>query len=267
METQVKKHVSFSETKLYSECAYRHKIEYIDGNKSPQTIHLIFGSAVHDAIDEHIKTQKPTWLTMCRKVRNWIRENPEDKYFGTLNSSDWCKQALGIYAGVFSWLQDEFSGAQIVGTEIDLYEPMELIAGPPGRLSDELNFKGFIDIVLKDSEGIYHICDFKTTSWGWNLEKRSDTIKQYQLTLYKRFYCEKFKIPVEKVKTHFILLKRTPAKNSKIAELITISSGNKKIQNANAWLNKNVKSMKSGMKIKNRTSCKFCPWHGTSSCT
>lgn len=275
MSEETKKHVSFSEVKLYSECSFRHHIEYTQGFKSPKNIHLVFGNAVHDAIDAHLKTQKPTWLTMCRTILHWCRENPNCEIWdskqkkltpGILNGPEWASQALGIYREVFSWLQDEFHLAEIVGTEVDLYEPIAGLTEPPRALSDEINFKGFIDIVLKDKDGIYHICDFKTTSWGWDLDKRKDTIKQYQLTLYKKFYCQKFNIPAEKVKTHFILLKRTPAKSAKRAELFSITSGNVKIKNANAWLSKNTKLMKSKVILKDRTSCEYCPWKGSEKC-
>ncbi len=273
---EVKKHVSFSEVKLYSECQYRHYIEYTLGNKQPQTIHLIFGNAVHDAIDEHVKTKKETWIAMGKKIYKWARANPDIQEWdpktktlvaGKLDPAQWTKQAFNIYKDIFSWLETEFPGATIVETESYLYEHMKSLTEPPRPLSEEVFFKGFIDMVLKDKDGIYHVIDFKTTSWGWDRDKRSDTKKQYQLTLYKKFWCEKNNIDPALVKTHFVLLKRTPSKNSKTAELITITSGNKKVSNANEWLTKNTKSLKSGMKIKNRTACKYCPWFGTKTCT
>lgn len=267
MQIEKKKHVSFSEVKLYSECSYRHHIEYTLGIKQPETVHLIFGTAVHEAIENFIVNKTNKTLSMCKKIYKWIKQNPKDKYLGDLDAKQWCSQALLIYKDIFSWLQDEFPGHEVVGSEVSLYEPIKLIVEASGRLSDDVCFKGFIDMVIKDKDGIYHIIDFKTTSWGWDKEKRSDTEKQYQLTLYKKFYCEKNNIDPKYVKTHFVLLKRTPAKNSKRAELITITSGNKKIDNAKLWLEKNTKLINSGIKLKNRTACKHCPWFGTKNCT
>ena len=55
---------------------------------------------------------------------------------------------------------------------------------------EKYNFKGFIDLVLQTDDGKYHIIDWKTCSWGWKSEKKSDRLTTYQLTLYKKFFCQ-----------------------------------------------------------------------------
>lgn len=260
-------HVSFSEIHLYSQCQYRHHIEYNLENKQSESIHLTFGSCVHEAIDRTLKTgNKLAWLTMGKKIFSWIKKNPVNKFTNKkgelvesqLDPKEWTKQSLEIYKGIFNWLEEKFPNYKLIDSEMQLYETIKEI--------QEFNFKGFIDLTIQDSDQNYHIIDFKTCSWGWDREKKSDTKKQYQLSLYKKFFCQKMEIDPKKVETHFVLLKREPAKNSAIAELITISSGPKKIDNANEWLLKQTKGIKMGLKLKNRVSCKYCPWNHTQLC-
>jgi len=262
-----KEHVSFSEIFKYSECQYRHYINYILENKEPKTIHLIFGNAVHDAIDavKKGKTKLP-WITMGKTIYKWIQENPVHTYKNykgetinlDLDPKEWTLQAFGIFDQIFDWLDENFPKYELIGSEIKLYEPISEIEG--------LKFKGFIDLFIKVGDD-YHLIDFKTTRWGWDRKKRSDTYKQYQLTLYKDFLCKQMNIDPKLVKTHFLLLKRIPAKKSaNRMELITITSGPKKMSNATEWMVKHAKAMKRGLRLKNRTACKFCPWHHTKLC-
>lgn len=256
----MKPHVSFSELYTYETCQYKHKIEYLDGIKQPESIHAIFGKAVHAAIETRKKTgNKLSWIQMCKDIISWIRKNPKDKYFGDLDHESWCRQGLQIYSEIFDWLDQNFPEHKLIANEFELYETISE--------NDDLKFKGFIDLIIKDKEDQYHIIDFKTCSWGWDKDKRSDTKKQYQLTLYKKFFCQKEKISEDSVKTHFILLKRTPPKNQSSVELYTISSGKIKLKNADDWMNKQISQMKRGFTLKNRTACKFCPWFKTERCT
>ena len=85
----------------------------------------------------------------------------------------------------------------------------------------DYKFKGFIDLVLKTEDGKYHIIDWKTCSWGWDMKKKTDKIISYQLTLYKNFYALKYNIDVNNIETHFALLKRTAKKDK--AEIFVYS--------------------------------------------
>ena len=77
---------------------------------------------------------------------------------------------------------------------------------------DKYKFKGYIDLVIKTPDGKYHVIDWKTCSWGWDRDKRNSKLVTYQLTLYKKFFCEKHNIDPKLVETHFALLKRTAKK-------------------------------------------------------
>ena len=128
----------------------------------------------------------------------------------------------------------------------------------------DYKFKGYVDLVLKTPDGKYHIIDWKTCSWGWDAKKKSDKLVTYQLTLYKKFFCQKHNIDPLLVETHFALLKRTAKKNN--VEIFRVTSGPRKINNATELLTRGIKSIKSGLKIKNRNSCTYCEFNNTSDC-
>jgi hypothetical protein len=86
----------------------------------------------------------------------------------------------------------------------------------------------------------------------------------YQLTYYKHFYAQKFNIDPKMIETHFALLKRTAKKNR--VEFFRVSSGSKKIENANILLTKAIIAIKNGKYIKNRLSCNNCDFYKTDLC-
>ena len=236
---------------------YRHYLTYILENKEPKNIHLVFGNAVHDSIDAAKKGEKYPWITMGKTIYKWAKENPTYSYKDkegkkvvvNLDPKEWTKQAFNIYNEIFDWLDEKFPNYELIGSEIALYEPI------PGV--EDLKFKGFIDFFIK-VDGKYHLIDFKTCGWGWGSWKRTNTHKNYQLILYKDFLCRKMELDPKSVTTHFVLLKREPPEKASRIELVTITSGAKKMSNADAWMKKQAKSMKRGLKLKNRTACKFC---------
>ena len=109
---------------------------------------------------------------------------------------------------------------------------------------DNLLFKGYIDLVIKTEDGKYHVIDWKTCSWGWDREKKNSKLITYQLTLYKKFFCQKHNIDPKMVETHFALLKRTAKKDN--VEFFRVTSGK--------------------FYIKNRLSCKGCDFYKTKLC-
>ena len=130
----------------------------------------------------------------------------------------------------------------------------------------EYKFKGFIDLVVKTPDGKIHIIDWKTCSWGWNRQRRSEPMTTYQLTLYKNFYAKKHGIDPSKIETHFALLKRTAKKGSKV-EIFRVTSGPRKTTSAMALLNKAIQNIENKTSIKNRLSCKYCAFYKTEHCT
>ena len=67
----------------------------------------------------------------------------------------------------------------------------------------DTKFKGFIDLVIKTPDGKYHIIDWKTCSWGWDAQRKSDKMTVYQLSLYKNYFSNKHNIDHKDIETHF----------------------------------------------------------------
>ena len=145
---------------------------------------------------------------------------------------------------------------EVVAVEEKIYEPIE---------NHDRKFKGFIDLVIKTEDGKYHVIDWKSCSWGWNMQRKTDPMTTYQLTFYKHYYAKKHNIKPEDIETHFALLKRTAKKNN--VEIFRVTSGNRKTENALNLLTKVLYNIKRKNYFKNRLSCKKCDFYKTEYCT
>ena len=216
-------HISYSELKNWSECTWRHKLLYIDKLKTFQgTEHTCFGTAVHETIEQMLLGNISDPYKHFHEV--FDRELSEAKV--PLNSeleSNMREEVNGIFELVEPSLDEYFAdkgGWTLVAIEQALKEPIT-----ESRVTG-YDFKGFIDLVLKDGQGHYHVIDWKTCSWGWNARKKADILYVRQLVLYKHYYSKKLGLNPRTVSTHFGLLKRTAKKNR--IELFRVTSGERK---------------------------------------
>jgi hypothetical protein len=153
-------------------------------------------------------------------------------------------------------LKSYFGDYDFVSSEQEIMHPLEN--------QENYDFHGFIDLVIRTRDGKYHIIDWKTCSWGWDLKKRTSTEVTYQLTFYKHFFCKMTGAKPEDVETHFGLLKRTATKDN--VELFRVTSGEKKSKNALNTLDNCVVNISRGNFVKNRLSCSRCEFHKTVHC-
>jgi hypothetical protein len=254
-------HISFSELKIWNSCPYKHKLQYIDKNKVfTSTEFTCFGIAIHETCEKSllkvIKEEQHGEYFEAKfkeelKVLDGKTENKQDLI------DDMVEQGKAILSELYRSLDNYLEGYEVIATEQPLFERIQ-------NLDFEYDFKGFIDLVLKTPDGKYHIIDFKSCSWGWSSDKRSDPMINYQLTYYKMFYAQKFNIDPKMIETHFMLMKRT-AKKERI-EAFRVTSGTKKTENANLLLTKAIKAIKSNKYIKNRLSCNGCEFYKTELC-
>ena len=256
------KHVSYSEIKIWNECPFKHKLIYIDGLAGFEgNEYTCFGTALHSVCEfgvsgvldkedfgEHFNVIFEKELeSLPKKVE--LRENL---------IAEMRDQAEPIYSKVLGELSKAFPEYEVHQAEEKLFEPIKEFT------EDTCEFKGFIDLVIKTPDGKYHIIDWKTCSWGWDQQKKSDRMTTYQLTLYKKFWCQKHNIDPEMVETYFGLLKRTAKANN--VEIFRVTSGSRKTQNATDFLLKAVTAISRGFHIKNRMSCKGCEFNKTENC-
>lgn len=256
----MKKHISYSELKIWAECAWRHKLQYLD-NLAPfkGNEFTTFGTALHAVSEKYLiqeSDQKPEEyfeLQFLNELKE-LKEKDEDIELDLDLIQKMRSQGTNLAPQVVPSLEEHFGEYEVFSVEEKLYEPIE---------TEELNFKGFIDVVIKKDD-IYHILDWKTCSWGWDQNKKRDRLMTYQLTLYKLFFAKKHKIDPKKIKTHFGLLKRTAKKNQ--IEIFEVTSGPKKTENALNLMNKALYNIGNKRFIKNKLSCKYCPFDRTEHC-
>ena len=249
-----KDYISYSRYKMFSECGWRYRLVYKD--KVPfysSNEFTAFGTAIHATCENVLFGNKQAdpenyFVEQFAESRKEV-EKPNDEL-----AEQMLVQGKTILPQVQGAVQSLFGDYEVVATEEELLEP----------ISDNLDFKGYIDMVLKTADGKYHILDWKTCSWGWNAQKKSSKLMTYQLTLYKKYFCQKHNIDPNNVETYFGLLKRTPKKNN--VEIFRVTSGNKKTENALKSLNNFVYNVEKGLYFKNRLSCRYCSFYKTEHC-
>tara|TARA_Y100001938_G_C8056342_1_gene414579 strand:- start:784 stop:1554 length:771 start_codon:yes stop_codon:yes gene_type:complete len=253
-------HISYSELKDWNFCSYYHKltrVEGIDGFKGNE--YTAFGSAMHSVCEKKLLQEDVNDDFFIKELKKNISELDDDMEINKRLVLDMMGQGKRIIPEIEESISDYFDEYEVLAVEMPLMEDIE------GH--DDYKFKGFIDAVIATPDGKVHIFDWKTCSWGWNAQKKSDRIVTYQLTLYKKYFCQKMNIDPKDVETHFALLKRT-AKNNHI-EFFRVTSGKKKTENALKLLEKALYNIKNKRYIKNRLSCTSgygCKFYKTKHC-
>lgn len=265
-----KPHISFSEVRDWKECSFRHKLKYVKkielGRPGPL---LDFGTAVHAACEGFLKTRTMDPKIATDMIRKAWEKNKDLRYIDKDgkekplfdNVEQFVKEAEDILADVPKWTEETFPDWEFIDAEHYLYEPID---GHPHA------FKGFIDGVIKckgaRGKTVVWLVDWKTTSWGWSLEKKSDDMVRAQLVLYKNFWSTKTGTDPKDVRCGFILLKRS-AKAGQHCELVTTSVGDVTTGRSLKVINNMLTSVKKGIALKNRASCTFCDYKDTPHCT
>jgi len=116
------------------------------------------------------------------------------------------------------------------------------------------NFKGFIDVIIKTESGKIIIIDFKTCNSHFMFNKFRDKYKDYQLTLYKKFYCIKHNLDPKDIETYFVTIERRK-KAKEPLELTRVSGGSVKLNNASEWLETALRAINRETWLHKRSSC------------
>ena len=267
-----KPHVSFSEIKNWKECAYRHKLTYIDKiDMFKPSPYLDFGTAVHAGCETLLETKsvdsaklksdiKAAWEKYGFEDPDWINKQPG--WYKYVPVEEWCQWAENMWSEIPDFLDNTFPGWECIKAEEALYEDIE---GRP------VKFKGFIDAVIKvpkkrGTGSNFWIIDWKTSgSWGWRRDKKQDILMTAQLILYKYFWAKKNNIELKDIRCGFILLKRD-GKPGKICELVTVPVGPKSLAKGLKIMNNMIAAVNRGIFLKNRNSCTYCPYYKTEHC-
>ena len=252
-------HVSFSALKNWDFCPFYHKLTYIDRIKLFKgNVYTAFGTALHETCEKLTLDESVDYESIFKQSfkdeLDKLKDIPEEH---APMISDMKNQGLELASMVLEALKIKFPGYKVISAEEEIFEPV--IDSPGGY-----DYKGFLDLVVKTPDGKYHIIDWKSCSWGWDIKRKTERMTTYQLTFYKNFFCAKHNIEPTKVETYFGLLKRT-AKKEKI-EIFRVSSGPRKIKNALNILNKAVYNIHNNNHPKNRLKCNKCEFNRTEWC-
>jgi hypothetical protein len=253
-------HISYSELKDWKFCAHYHKltrVDKIDGFKG--NAYTAFGTAMHSVCEKKLLQEEVNDDFFIQEFENCLEKLDDDIKIDNKLVEQMRSQGKRIIPEIQDALDDYFEEYEVVAVEMPL---MESIDG-----EEEYKFKGFIDAIVSTPDGKIHIFDWKTCSWGWDSKKKSDKMITYQLTLYKKFFCQKMNVDPKDVETHFALLKRTATKG--IVEFFRVTSGPKKTENALKLLSVALYNIKNKRYIKNRLSCTSgygCKFYKTEHC-
>lgn len=209
--------VSYSQYGMYTTCQEQYKLNYIDKlGTSSANIHTIFGSAMHETIQHFLdvmyNVSKKQALTLNLEgmlykqlVEHFTKENEkmEDGMFPCT------KEELGEFFEdgklILQYFRNKLdklyskSGFRLVAIEMPLN----------AQIKEGVHFIGFIDIILEDlSDNSIIIIDLKTSTKGWSQYQKNDKVKTSQMLLYKKFYSEKYNLPLDKIKVEYQILKR-----------------------------------------------------------
>ena len=110
---------------------------------------------------------------------------------------DWFKKHKRGRRSYFSKRKHELKGIEV---------PLIL---QPIKERPNIKYMGYVDLIIynKQSEE-YTIFDIKTSTKGWSKWQKGDEIKHQQLYLYKQYYSELFKVPLDKIIVEFYIVKR-----------------------------------------------------------
>ena len=267
IDYNISKSISYSQTLAYNTCPHQWALKYVKGlQEYKPSIHTVFGTAVHEVMQE--------WLTELQTIYAQEKERYGKHFSNSQELSEFHNDGIEILEYVRKKRSVYFGTKyyKLVGVEIPLIH----------KISDNVFFKGYIDIVLYDEQDDkYIILDIKTSTSGWNDWAKKDDKKLAQLLLYKEFLARQFDIDVDKVDVKYFIVKRKvpanpefPAMGRRVQEFIPPSGKIKRGQATTAltkFINDAFDSQgqyvdKEYDKTPSRSNCMFCEFKGTEHC-
>lgn len=273
--------ISYSEAHVWHQCPHRWRAFYERGAKemeelNPPSQALAWGSSFHDCVELSLMGEEWDWSAAWEKeleklhavgveVEKKFRENVEAHTVDLIN-------------GLPEWLEEQFGRYEVLETEMQFDMPISNLTNLFGmKDTSKCYVKGYVDAVIVDGRGKYHILDWKTSAKGWSHWKRRDETTPYQIQIYKAVlmagmqaagaYVD-LKEHSRKVGASYVIVRPKPAvgfagKEGKSPfELYPVSAGPKSMENAVKWLHKCAKGMNLPFFPKDPTSCMFCPLSG-----
>ena len=197
---------------------------YIDKLKQPPNIHLAFGSAMHESLQEYFELMynksikqadafnihedfQQRFMKMYKDYKEQIGEN-----FSTKKEiMEFVNDGLNIIDFFLQRRQMYFSkrGTRLLGIEMP-------ILTPPHKEHPNIMLYGKLDLVFYDEDlQKVTIWDIKTSTKGWGKWDKENKIKMAQMVLYKKYFAEQYNVPVDSIDCKYFIVKRKIPKNPK----------------------------------------------------
>ena len=218
------KMVSYTQFSAWSECPHKWKLMYIDKMRQPPNIHLAFGSAMHETLQEYLdlmynKSIKAAdefpiyedFQERFMKMYGDYKEQIGDNFATKKDLTEFVNDGLNIIEFFLQRRQMHFSkrGTRLLGVEMP-------ILTPPYEKHPNIMLYGKLDLVFYDEDlQKVSIWDIKTSTKGWTKWDKENKIKTAQMVLYKRYFAEQYNVPVESIDCKYFIVKRKIPKNPK----------------------------------------------------
>lgn len=276
------KHVSFSQYSMFRSCPHQWYLSYVkELNPKKPSVHTTFGTAFHETVQHYLQVMYDTSATEADKIHlptyfktkfvELYRETSKEGHYSTAEELQEFYLDAEAILDFFKRKRNLFfskKNTTLIGIEVPIYMPV--VEG-----IENVNFKGYIDLVLYDKTvDKYTIYDIKTSTRGWSDYEKRDDVKISQILLYKKMFSKLRNIPEEKIDVQFFIVRRKINENleyppSRVQEFIP-ANGTRKLNEALTGLQTFVKEVftPTGEYIdqtypKNPTKCKFCPYNSS----
>ena len=209
--------ISYSQFSKWVECPYAWKLDYVDKQRTFKgNIYTIFGSAIHECIQLYLRVMYAESIKKANELPldEFLMDEMKKQYLETkenfdddevLSSAEELKEFYFQGVQILDYFKKKrasyFSkkGYSLAGIE----RPLNY------KLPKNLNFVGFIDVIIRDEiRDRLKIIDIKTSTMGWNKYMKADKNKTNQLLLYKHFMAKQLEISEDKIDVEYLILKR-----------------------------------------------------------
>jgi putative RecB family exonuclease len=210
--------VSYSQFSTWKQCPHKWKLQNVDKLKNPPSIHLIFGTAIHTALQHYLKVMydqsgaAADREDIVQLFEDNFREEYKKGYEKNNNTHFSNAEEMGEFfedgKTILEYFRRKKGGyfstrkTHLIGIEFPLsYAPHEAYPN--------VKYRGFIDIILynENTEKLY-IYDIKTSTRGWKDKDKKDETKASQVLLYKEYLSKIFDWDVSKIEVEFFIVKR-----------------------------------------------------------
>ena len=182
-------------------------------------MHFVFGTSMHEAIQHYLQTMYDKSAKVAddininkffkgKMIEEYTKYKKKHGHFATPEELqefyldgeailDWFKKHKRGRRNYFSPRKQLLKGIEV---------PLVL---QPIKERPKIKYMGYVDLIIYDkSTEEYTIFDIKTSTKGWSKWEKGDETKHQQLYLYKQYYSELFKVPLDKINVEFYIVKR-----------------------------------------------------------